>query len=102
MPKSILKRDPWVDPWVNRLQDANTQEQALADLRRVLMRGIRRVFVSKGGGESFCDDVAQDTLIRVLQKIDQFSGRSKFTTWAMAIAVRIGTSQFRQIGRAHV
>lgn len=85
-----------VDPWVARLRDPTLQNGALSELRVVLMRGLRRAFDGKGGGESFCEDVTQETLIRILNKLDQFSGRSKFTTWAMSIGVRIGTSQFRR------
>ena len=88
--------NPDCDPWVARLRNPETQEEALSELRGILMRGLRRAFNGKGGGESFCEDVAQDTLIRILAKMDQFSGRSKFTTWAMSIAIRIGTSVFRR------
>lgn len=88
--------NPDCDPWVVRLRDPSTQDVALSELRGILMRGLRRAFNGRGGGESFCEDVSQDTLIRILAKLDQFSGRSKFTTWAMSIAVRIGTSQFRR------
>lgn len=84
------------DPWVTSLQDPETQEAALTELRTILMRGLLRAFDGKGGGESFCEDVAQETLVRILAKLDMFSGRSKFTTWAMSIAIRIGTSQFRR------
>lgn len=82
--------------WVTRLQDTATQAAALTELRAVLVRGLQRAFRGKGGGDAFCEDVAQETLIRVLDKLDQFAGRSRFTTWAMSIAVRIGTSQFRR------
>lgn len=84
------------DPWVTSLQDPETQEAALTELRTILMRGLLRAFDGKGGGESFCEDVAQETLVRILAKLDMFSGRSKFTTWAMSIAIRIGTSKFRR------
>ncbi len=84
------------DPWVARLRDKEMQGAALSELRAVLMRGLQRAFDGKGGGDSFCEDVAQETLLRVLEKLDQFGGRSKFTTWAMSIGVRIGTSQFRR------
>lgn len=85
-----------VDPWVSRLRDENQRNEALAELRVVLMRGLSHALNGKGGGESFCEDVAQETLLRILDKLDQFAGRSKFTTWAMSIAIRIGTSQLRR------
>lgn len=91
-----LEAETQTDEWVKRLRDSASQGEALAELRVILMRGLLRAFNGKGGGESFCEDVVQDTLVRILDKLDQFSGRSKFTTWAMSIGVRIGTSQFRR------
>lgn len=82
--------------WVSRLKNPRQQSEALQELREILMRGLRRAFRSKGGGESFCEDVAQETLLRILDRLDQFSGRSRFTTWALSIGIRIGTSQFRR------
>ena len=82
------------DPWVEKLKDPTQQEEALTALRVRLVRGLKKVFSS--GGESFAEDIAQDALIRILEKIDQFEGRSQFPTWAMSIAVRLATSQVRR------
>ena len=84
------------DVWPRRLRDESQREAALAELREILVRGLKRAFGAQGGGESFSEDVAQEALLKILEKLDQFSGRSKFTTWAMSIAIRIGTSQFRR------
>ena len=82
------------DPWVERLKDPVRQEEALTELRVRLVRGLKKAFSSTG--ESFAEDIAQDALIRILEKIDQFEGRSQFSTWAMSIAVRLATSQTRR------
>ena len=42
------------------------------------------------------DDVVQDALLKILAKVDTFEGRSKFTTWAMTIAVRAAISEMRR------
>ena len=39
--------------------------------------------------------MAQESLIKVLKGLDGFSGRSKFTTWAMTIATRVAISTLR-------
>lgn len=83
-----------LDVWVERLKDPERQEEALAELRVRLVRGLKKAFSS--AGESFVEDIAQDSLIRILEKIDQFEGRSQFPTWAMSIAVRLATSQVRR------
>jgi RNA polymerase sigma-70 factor, ECF subfamily len=82
------------DPWVEKLKDPTQQEEALTALRVRLVRGLKKAFSS--AGESFAEDIAQDALIRILEKIDQFEGRSQFPTWAMSIAVRLATSQVRR------
>ena len=44
----------------------------------------------------FVEDIAQDSLLKILDKYDTFRGDSKFTTWAMKIAVREGYSELRK------
>ena len=40
--------------------------------------------------------MAQDTLLRVLDNLDSFEGRSKFTTWVHKIAVRLALTELRR------
>jgi RNA polymerase sigma factor (sigma-70 family) len=82
--------------WVDRLRDPTQQPEALEQLRSLLLRGLRRAFASKAGDDAFLEDIAQDSLVRILDRLDQFEGRSQFTTWAMAVAVRLATSQLRR------
>ena len=82
--------------WGDRLRDPTQQPEALAQLRSLLLRGLRRAFASKAGDDAFLEDIAQDALVRILDRLDQFEGRSQFTTWAMAVAVRLATSQLRR------
>ena len=39
------------------------------------------------GGE-LAEDLAQDALLTILEKLDTFRGESQFTTWAYAVALR--------------
>lgn len=73
------------------------QEAALADLRPALLRGLRRAtsHYSKAN-EAFLEDMVQEALIRILERLDQFEGRSRFVTWATSIAVRIAISELRR------
>lgn len=92
MSEAVEKQD-----WVARLQTGGeVQSQALAELRTILVRGLKKGLISRNVTEAFCEDVAQDTLLKILGKLDQFGGRSKFTTWAMAIAVRTAISELRR------
>ena len=84
------------DDWVERLTSAGDgKDAALAELRLILVRGLRRS-ASAGGDEAFVQDTAQEALLRILNSLQSFAGRSRFTTWAMTIAVRIGVSELRR------
>ena len=88
---------PQETTWVDRLDvDHPQREQSVAELRTYLVRGLKGALMSKGATSEFCEDIAQDSLIKILDKKDTFEGRSKFTTWAMSIAIRTGISAFRR------
>ncbi len=76
--------------------DHPEREQAVEELRAYLVRGLKAALASKGATAEFCEDIAQDSIIKILDKKDTFEGRSKFTTWAMSIAIRTGISAFRR------
>ncbi len=87
--------------WIADLKaDGQQQARALKDLRKLLLK-ILPVALSRWLAPSdphftaFLEDVTQETLVRVLDKLDTFEGRSKFTTWVHTIAVRIGLSKLR-------
>jgi RNA polymerase sigma-70 factor (ECF subfamily) len=46
--------------------------------------------------EALADEVVQETLMRVLDYLDTFEGRSQFTTWAHKIAVRAALTELRR------
>ena len=85
------------EDWVAKLRGSgDEQAAALAKLRKYLVGGLRRSFHGKGVDDAFCEDIAQDTVLKVLEKLDQFEGRSQFTTWAMSIAIRGAVSELRK------
>lgn len=89
--------DAVVDPWIDRLTgDGDVRDAAIAELRDYLMRGMSRPMAIRYGGGLQPDDVVQDALLKILESLDQFAGRSRFTTWAMTIAMRIAISEMRR------
>ena len=95
--KQLLVRS--IDDWVVRLKDPNdsVRDQALEELRDLLIRGLSKSLNNHYGTRKFCpEDAVQEALIKILDKIDTFEGRSKFTTWAMTIATRIGIAELRR------
>jgi len=83
--------------WLEQLRpEYSEQHEAIGELREVLVKGLRASFVPRGKDETFCEDVAQESLLKILKSLDSFEGRSKFTTWAISIAIRTGISQLRR------
>ncbi len=87
--------------WIKDLQaDGQQQARALKDLRQLLLKILpaalsRWLPTTDPHFQAFIEDVAQETLARVLDKLDSFEGRSKFSSWVYTIAVRIGLSKLR-------
>ncbi len=83
--------------WIADLRATGEQQaEALAKLNKILVGGLRRSFQGKGVDQAFCEDIAQESVLKILEKLDQFEGRSRFTTWAMSIAIRRAVSELRK------
>ncbi len=91
--KSYRTNEEWVESLSNP-----PDEDAVDDLRRYLIRGLKPALYKYVDREldQFVEDVAQDALLKILDKIDTFRGESKFVSWAMKIAVREGLSELRR------
>jgi RNA polymerase sigma-70 factor, ECF subfamily len=86
------------ETWLAHLDGTSPdQEVALSDLREALLRGLRRALSRRAGaGDEFLEDVVQDALVRILERLQQFEGRSRFLTWAMSVAIRVAMSELRR------
>ncbi|MEW5977455.1 MAG: RNA polymerase sigma factor [Acidobacteriota bacterium] len=86
------------ETWVTQLRsEGPAQQMALSDLRSALLRGLRRALATTvRRDESFYEDVVQDALVRILAKIHQYEGRSRFLTWATSVAISVGLSELRR------
>jgi RNA polymerase sigma-70 factor, ECF subfamily len=88
--------------WLEHLRSpGQLQEEALADLRAVILRGLpyalsKWLSPSDPQFAELSQEVAQETLLRVLDRLNTFAGRSKFTTWVHTIAVRIALTELRR------
>src|SRR5262245_10538804 len=73
-----------------------TTDAALADLRGVLLRGLRRALSGRAGADdALIEDLAQEATLRVLGRLDGYRGESRFTTWAVTGAVRVALTELR-------
>lgn len=90
-----LNLDRTNEDWVAALTgDMPEDTQAQSDLREYVKRGLGRSLGDRMDNATL-EDVTQDAMIRITAKIDQFRGDSRFTTWAMAIAIRIALTELR-------
>ena len=97
-PKLALMNQTPVENWVDRLTaDEEQRGIALSELRVQLILRLHRAFVSNPNvNEAFIEDAVQDSLVAIMDSLDQFQGRSQFTTWASTIAVRIVLAELRR------
>lgn len=85
------------DDWVARLRsEGEEKDAALEELRTILVRGLTAAIRARYDNRIQADDIVQDALVKILDKLDTFEGRSKFTTWAMTIATRMAISTMRR------
>ncbi len=87
-----------MDQWHQDLDgSAEQQSAALEGLRSHLMRILPTALSGRASlDHGFISDVVQLTLLRVVEKREAFQGRSRFTSWVMAIAIRIAFNELRR------
>jgi len=90
------------EQWLQDLRiPGSLQDNALADLRQVIIKGLPYALSGwltsdDPRFEALAEEVSQETLLRVLDHLHTFEGRSKFTTWVHKIAVRVALTELRR------
>ena len=82
--------------WLVELRDHGGDGHAAEELRGYVRRGLSKALQSRGVHDADLDDFAQDAMIRILESLDSFRGDSRFTTWAMAVALRTAFGVLRR------
>lgn len=110
-PQTITTRSVIIPPlmatrsnesWLSDLRaDGPARESALAELREIVQRGLPYALSRWLSPEDplftpLVEEVTQETLLRVLDQLNTFEGRSMFTTWVHKIAVRIALTELRR------
>ena len=86
------------EEWLADLRGTEIDE-ALADLRATLTRGLHYALINRVPNNQLDDlveDFSQDALVKILDNLDTFRGESRFTTWAQKIAVRVALTELRR------
>jgi RNA polymerase sigma-70 factor (ECF subfamily) len=90
------------EAWLSDLRNTGEiHEQALNDLREVIQKGLpyalsRWLSSTDPLFPPLVEEVTQETLLRVLDQLNTFEGRSLFTTWVHKIAIRIALTELRR------
>jgi RNA polymerase sigma-70 factor (ECF subfamily) len=84
------------EQWLTELQGSNPDD-ALADLRKVLVRALRAALGTRAGDvDANVEDFAQEALIKIMDNLASFRGESRFTTWANKIAMNIALTELKR------
>lgn len=82
--------------WLDALRGPE-RDAALADSRAFLVRGLGYALAGWSDvDQTILGDLAQEALLKILANLDSFRGKSRFTTWAQKIAVRIAFTELRR------
>jgi RNA polymerase sigma-70 factor, ECF subfamily len=90
------------ETWLADLRSTGIpHEEALQDLRDVIQKGLPYALSRWLSSDDplfppLVEEVTQETLLRVLDQLDTFEGRSLFTTWVHKIAIRIALTELRR------
>jgi len=81
--------------WCDELRSPQP-DSAIADLRVVLLRGLRYGLAEHGVTAADLEDFVQDALVKILRELASFRGEARFTTWAQKVAVRVALTELRR------
>jgi RNA polymerase sigma-70 factor (ECF subfamily) len=84
------------EEWITALSDP-VSDDALTDLGNILICGLRSTLSSRitTDLDSITEDFSQEALKKICKNIHTFRGESKFTTWAMKIAIHVAYTELR-------
>lgn len=81
------------------LRAADGDRAALEDLLAAVQPRVRRICGRMLLFPEDAEEATQDALLLVATKIDQYAGRSRFTTWLHAVASNSARSTYRTLKR---
>jgi RNA polymerase sigma-70 factor (ECF subfamily) len=100
--KGIVVAKRTNEQWLQDLRSAGpAHDEAITDLQAILVSGLQRgllaqVNTSAPEFETQAEDFVQEAILKILDNLDSFAGRSKFTTWAHKISISVALTELRR------
>jgi RNA polymerase sigma-70 factor (ECF subfamily) len=85
------------EAWLADLQGPDSAK-AIEDLREIVLRGLRAALSTRirRDLDFVVEDFVQEALLKILDNLASFRGESKFTTWALKIAIHVAYTELRR------
>jgi RNA polymerase sigma-70 factor, ECF subfamily len=90
------------EQWLHDLRSTGSEhDQAIIDLQTRLVTGLHRGLLNRVNTsvpefETQAEDFVQEAILKILDNLDSFAGRSQFTTWAYKIAISVALTELRR------
>jgi RNA polymerase sigma-70 factor (ECF subfamily) len=92
---SVLERNNAA--WLAELCDPGPiGRRAQSDLRAIVLRALARGLSGRPDAAGSLEDFAQESVVRISNQLSSFRDESRFTTWAIAVAMRVAFSALRR------
>lgn len=90
-PRADDRRNVWVERW----QEGIDPEENFRKIFHYYSRIVYKFFAKKGFNEGECEDLVQETFLRVHRNLDSFRGDAKFETWLFQVTTNVYKNELR-------
>lgn len=81
--------------WVERWQQGIDPEENFRKIFHYYSRIIYKFFAKRGFNEAECEDLVQETFLRVHRNLDSFRGDAQFGTWLFQVSANVYKNELR-------
>jgi RNA polymerase sigma-70 factor, ECF subfamily len=90
-PRADDRRNVWVERWKQGIDP----EESFRKIFHHYSRIIYKFFAKRGFNEAECEDLVQETFLRVHRNLDSFRGDSQFGTWLFQVSANVYKNELR-------
>lgn len=70
---------------------------AITELRLLILKGLTKSLRGRAGADAaFIEDMTQEAILKIIEKLSTFEGRSQFSSWVLSISIRTAFSALRR------